>query len=115
MTRNLLTTFAAALAVTAAASAASAQGARDLRDAPHLQVSYTDLNLNTVSGRAQLNRRISIAADTLCGSAPSIIDLRATEAYRTCLQATIATTTQSVQEAVARQARTQPQLAAAAN
>lgn len=115
MTSNLLTTLAVALAVTATASAASAQGARDFRGAPHVQVSYADLNLNTASGRAQLNRRISVAADTLCGSTPSIIDLRATDAYKACLRATIATTTQSVQEAAARQARTQPQLASAAN
>ena len=82
-------------------------------DAPQAFVSYADLNLGSVSGRAQLASRVSAAAGALCGQAPSIRDLGATQAHRACLRATIASSTPSLDQAAALQARSQDQLAAA--
>jgi UrcA family protein len=93
-----------ALMVGAAAGTASAQSAREAVG-PNAHVRYADLDLSNATDRTRLERRIALAADTLCGGAPAIGDFAATKAYRTCLQATIASSTPTIEQAARQQAR----------
>lgn len=113
MNNRILLAAAALLVASATVSEASAQNV-DARasETPHIHVSFNDLNLNTTAGKAQLDRRILSAARAICGSSPSIGDLRASGAYRACIKATLATAAPSAEQAVIQQGRSRTQLAA---
>ncbi|HSV02775.1 MAG TPA: UrcA family protein [Phenylobacterium sp.] len=81
-------------------------------DAPKTVVQYSDLNLASASGQAQLAARISAAASALCGPAPQIVDLAAVQARRACLRAAVASSTPSAQQATALQVRSRERVAA---
>jgi UrcA family protein len=107
--------MAGATAGTAAAQAVSTQAvstqavsvqadtAQAGRAAPRAHVRYADLDLSRATDRTRLARRIAAAADALCGWAPPIGDLAATEAYRTCMRVTIASSTPSIEQAARQQ------------
>jgi UrcA family protein len=50
-----------------------------------VNVSYSDLNVRTEDGGQALLDRIQLAAETVCGPAPSSIDGQATYTYNTCI------------------------------
>ena len=73
--------FAAAALATLSTAAFAAEPSRTVR--------YADLNLASVEGRAQLDRRIASAAEALCGFAHSS-DLAAQSEVDRCRTATLA-------------------------
>jgi UrcA family protein len=69
--RNLALVTAACAVATLSLATATPAGATDIVVAPEtvtVRVSYADLNLATVEGRARLDRRIASAARSICGS-----------------------------------------------
>jgi UrcA family protein len=66
-----------------------------------VRVSYADLDLATDFGQGKLQRRISFAAETVCGSADPR-DLYYSRAVGVCRTGTIADAQPAFQEAVAR-------------
>ena len=69
--RSLSLAAAACVAPTLTLATATPAGATDIVVAPEsvtVRVSYADLNLATVEGRARLDRRIASAARSICGS-----------------------------------------------
>lgn len=105
--------FATLAAVGALSTSAAAQPAASAAAPQRAVVHYSDLNLASASGRAQLEYRVSAAAAALCGPAPSIRDLGATQAYKACLREAKQTSTPTIAQAVTQQARSQERLAAA--
>jgi UrcA family protein len=94
---------AVAQSVSTPAVSVQSDTAEAARAAPRAHVRYADLDLSRASDRTRLARRISAAADALCGWAPPIGDLAATEAYRTCMRVTIASSTPSIEQAARQQ------------
>lgn len=70
----------------------------------YVPVSFAGLDLNSATGQAALNRRISNAVRTICGQ-PDPRDLSAVMASRQCTKATMARTGPSVAMATAVQRR----------
>ena len=61
------------LILVAAAALAMPAAAADLGDAPGVRsVSYSDLNLESADGRAQLQRRLTRAAKSICATNPAL-------------------------------------------
>jgi UrcA family protein len=73
--------FAAAALATLSTAAFAAEPSRSVR--------YADLNLANAEGRAQLDRRIAFAAESLCGFAHSA-DLAGQAEIARCRAATVA-------------------------
>lgn len=80
-------TAIASLSLLLAAAPAIAQDAAPAT--AHVQVS--DLNLNSAEGRAELDKRLDRAVDTVCPAAQSIADPREVQLARACRAATRAT------------------------
>lgn len=92
MSRLFTSAFALSLVAIAPAVAQDA--------APTRTVSYDDLNLTTVPGRAMLNRRISAAVSELCGDgAVRVVDGRA-RAVQACRSAAFVSTREQVAAAM---------------
>lgn len=79
-------------------------GSPVLAEPTHVPVSFAGLDLNSATGQAVLNRRITNAVRTICGQ-PDLRDLSATMESRRCATATMARTGPSVAMATAVQRR----------
>lgn len=111
MPRIFAATAAATFASLIAAGAAAAQPDLAAQNSPRVAVRYADLNLSSMAGRSELSRRIAAAANALCGPAPALRDLGATQAYRDCVKTSIASAAPAVEQAALAQVRSQQQLA----
>lgn len=80
--KTIAVAVVAATAATFTGSAATA-GPRPEPAAPSIRVSYADLDLTRIEGRATLERRVGRAVTRLCGR-PSVYDLGAMTEYRFC-------------------------------
>jgi UrcA family protein len=111
--RNQLRIFAMfKLIITAAALAALSPAATFAQDAPRqVQVSYSDLDLSTEAGKAQLNRRIETAVRGDCES-QGRNDLKSSMAVRSCTDEARAKARSEVQSKIA--SRTAPTVVATA-
>jgi UrcA family protein len=74
------------IAMTAAAvlGLSAAHAAAQTDDAPKATVSYADLDLSSVPGRAALERRIERAVDRVCPEQPAPFQLGEQKAFRAC-------------------------------
>jgi UrcA family protein len=95
ISKALLASVAAGL-VTFAMTPAQAQ----LSEQRSVRVSFADLNLKSDAGREHLARRISNAADQVCGSA-DIRDFNGSEAVKLCRNDAIATANRGLVEVFA--------------
>jgi len=77
--------LAAAASLTAAAGAACAHPAMSGDDVAKVVVRYADLDLTRTEGATVLARRISLAAQALCGAEPRPVDLGAYFRHRACV------------------------------
>jgi UrcA family protein len=85
----------AAIGLSVAVLAMPAYGAEPVRS-----IRYADLNLTTEAGAATLERRISSAAISICGpNEVRRVDL--IDSWNRCYNATVASATRSVNEAIA--------------
>lgn len=91
----LLTSLGAALAFAAPAPA-------QMMEKFSTEVRYSDLNLTTSAGVAQLQRRISNAARRSCGGSVDSRDVKAFQAAEKCRRAVIASAVPKVDLAVAK-------------
>ena len=77
---NHIISAAAAALLVIAAGVANGQDS----DHPSSKVSYADLNLSSVRGRATLDARISRAVNIVCGQRPAPVELERKAAYDRC-------------------------------
>jgi UrcA family protein len=62
--------------------------AQPAADQVTINVRYDDLDLSKSAGVAALQRRIHVAARSICGDAPSVPDLAQLSLYRKCISTT---------------------------
>jgi UrcA family protein len=89
-----------AAAATLASAPTLAQAPTRVDGRPSARVSYAELNLNSRSGMAMLDRRIQRAAKTLCVD-ERVRDLARASAGRACFAEAIASAQPQVERAVA--------------
>jgi UrcA family protein len=85
MFAKTIATIAALAALGFATSGHAASPAVSDPDTVTVKVNIADLNLSSQAGASTVLRRIHEAADQICGGAPSIKDLVAFSAYKSCV------------------------------
>jgi UrcA family protein len=75
-------TFALALAISAPAFA---EGMNASVSSVSMPVSYADLDLSSAAGIEVLKARIAHTAEMVCGSRPSVRDIKSTLEFRSCV------------------------------
>lgn len=86
MKKTLFVSALAFLSMSAVAVAEPIQLGDEKAALPHFDVPYSDLNLSHPAGAETMMKRITFAANLVCGGKPDIREIKIMGMFRTCIR-----------------------------